>query len=70
MAFQVNQSSNVNEETADVIVEGVKIVHIVKEAGKPAVISIFADGAEPTHVIDMGLPIKAKKAKVMEGPVV
>ena len=63
MAFQVNQSSNVNEETADVIVDGVKILHIAKAFGKPAVISIFADGEEPTHVIDMGAPVKAKKAK-------
>ena len=63
MAFQVNQSSNIEEETADVFLDGVKIIHIVRTFGKPPVISIFADGEEATHVIDLATPVKAKKVK-------
>jgi hypothetical protein len=70
MSFQVNQSSNINEETADVVFEGVKIVRIVKKFGEPAVVSIYADGPEPTHVIDMAMIPKvvmsaSKKPKVV-----
>ena len=65
MAFAVNQSSNVYEDAADILLDGVVIARIMKGADKPVVVSVFADGPEPTHVIDFAVKseTKSKRAK-------
>jgi hypothetical protein len=47
MAFQVNQGSNANHDWADVILDGIRLVHIEKATDKPAVVSLYTDGDEP-----------------------
>jgi hypothetical protein len=60
MSFQVNQGSNIKEEHADIVVDGVRIVHIEKQFGEPAVVSVYTDGPEPTHVIDLSAKPQAE----------
>jgi hypothetical protein len=60
MSFKVNQGSNVIHEYADILLDDVRIVRIVKEPDKPAVVSVYTDGEEPTHVIDMSAKPKAE----------
>jgi hypothetical protein len=59
MAFQVNQGSNANHDWADILADGIRLVHIEKASDKQAVISVYTDGQEPTHVIDLAVKLAA-----------
>jgi hypothetical protein len=71
MPFQINQGSSAHEEHVNVLVDGTTVVHITKQAGKKPVVSVFTDGIEATHVIDLNeapKEFKAKKTKVAPEP--
>ena len=54
MSFKVDQGSSVLGDWADILTEdGQKVAHIETKPGAQPVVSVFSDGAEATHVVEI-----------------